>query len=136
MKKLLLVGLMVANSNYYCKTISSGSKEQLQIYREKVNAFLRDRLKLELHPDKSRIISLSRGIDFVGLRNFYHIKLIRKRNIKKMNLKIDLFDKDKITYPNMMEIYLGWQAHVSWANSFKLRKETLKKIAKIKHKKI
>ncbi len=116
--------------------ILNSSKEQLEIWKEEINKFLKEELKLELHPDKSRVISLSKGVDFVGFRNFYHFKLVRKRNIRKMNFKIGLFDRNKITYPNMMEIYLGWQAYVCWANSFKLRKEILKKIAKIKHKKI
>ena len=32
------------------------SKEQLQVWKEKINAFLRIKLKLELHKDKSKII--------------------------------------------------------------------------------
>ena len=47
------------------------SKEQLEIWKDKINYFLNNNLRLELHQEKSKIISLSRGIDFVGFRNFY-----------------------------------------------------------------
>jgi len=47
------------------------SKEQLEKWKAEIDRFLRDKLKIELHPEKSKIILLSRGIDFVGFRNFY-----------------------------------------------------------------
>ncbi|PIN94958.1 hypothetical protein COU53_01510 [Candidatus Pacearchaeota archaeon CG10_big_fil_rev_8_21_14_0_10_30_48] len=59
------------------------SKEELEIWKKEIENFLRERLKLELHPDKSKIINLSKGIDFVGFRNFYYFRLLRKRNIFK-----------------------------------------------------
>ena len=61
------------------------SKSQLKIWKKQIKLFLKENLKLELHPDKSKIVSLSRGIDFVGFRNFYYYKLLRKRN--SANLK-------------------------------------------------
>ncbi len=60
------------------------SREQLEIWKQEINEFLRKELKLELHPEKSYISSLSRGIDFVGFRNFYYFRLLRKRNIKNI----------------------------------------------------
>jgi retron-type reverse transcriptase len=46
------------------------SKEQLEIWKGEIDEFLKRELRLELHEEKSRIISLSRGVDFVGFRNF------------------------------------------------------------------
>ena len=37
------------------------SKEQLEIWKKQINHFLNTELKLELHPDKSKIVSLSNG---------------------------------------------------------------------------
>ena len=54
------------------------SREQLETWKTQINLFLINELKLELHPDKSRVIPLSRGIDFVGFRNFYHFRLLRR----------------------------------------------------------
>ena len=50
------------------------SQEQLEKWKLDITLFLKEKLKLELHPQKSRITNLSRGIDFVGFRNFYYFK--------------------------------------------------------------
>ena len=112
------------------------SREQLEIWKTKIDLFLNEKLKLQLHPYKSRIILLSKGIDFVGFRNFCHFKLLRKRSIKKMNNAIDKFGKELISYRQLTETFQGWQAHAKWADTFKLRKQIASKIAKEKHKRI
>ena len=112
------------------------SKEQLAKWKLEIDKFLNENLKLELHPDKSKIIPLSKGVDFVGFRNFYHFKLLRKRNIRKMTSKIDKFRAEEISYREMTESYQGWQAYAKWANSFKLRKRLAGKLAKIKHERL
>ncbi|MFH1358651.1 MAG: reverse transcriptase domain-containing protein [archaeon] len=106
----------------------SSSKSQLEIWKQKISKFLNKKLKLELHTDKSRIISLSKGIDFVGFRNFYYHKLLRKRNIRKMKYKIRLFNKKEISYEKLIESFQGWQAYANWANSDNLIKKVLKEI--------
>lgn len=68
------------------------------------------------------------GIDFVGFRNFYHFRLLRKRNIKKMLQKIEFFDKEKINHAKLLESFQGWQVYAKWANTFKLRKGIVKRI--------
>ena len=52
--------------------ILNNSRKQLTIWMQLINNFLIEILNLELHPNKSRITSLTRGTDFVGFRNFYH----------------------------------------------------------------
>jgi len=99
------------------------SKLQLEIWKNKINEFLNKKLKIELHPEKSRIIPLSRGIDFVGFRNFYYFKLLRKRNVRKMLLKMEQYKCDGIYEEKILQMYQGWQAYARWANTFKLRKE-------------
>ncbi len=116
--------------------ILHASKEQLEQWKAAINRFLHNHLKIELHPDKSRIIPLSKGIDFVGFRNFYHFKLLRKRNIRKMKKKIEKFARDEIPYRTITESYQGWQAYAKWADTFKLRKRLLRTIAREKYKKI
>ena len=103
--------------------ILHSSKSQLEEWKEKINGFLMKRLKLELHPEKSRIIPLSRGIDFVGFRNFYYFRLLRKRNVKSIQNKIRNFVNGKMTYEKLLESYQGWQAYAKWADSYKLRKK-------------
>lgn len=88
-----------------------------------------------MHPQKSKIISLSKGVDFVGFRNFYNFKLVRKRNIRNMQRKINNFHKGEINYNQLMESFQGWQAYAKWANTYKLRKSLVKEIYKIKKSK-
>jgi len=102
------------------------SKEQLVIWKKQIDSFLKESLKIELHPEKSRVISLSKGIDFVGFRNFYHYRLLRKRNVRKMLIKIKLFKENILPYEKLLESYQGWQAHAKWADSYKLRNDLSK----------
>tara|TARA_Y100000034_G_scaffold9639_1_gene10271 strand:+ start:1032 stop:1505 length:474 start_codon:yes stop_codon:yes gene_type:complete len=97
--------------------ILHASKKQLEKWRCEIDEFLKEKLKLELHPDKSRITPLSRGIDFIGFRNFYHFKLLRKRNIKNMENKIRQFNKKKLSYEKLLDSFQGWQSYAKWANS-------------------
>ncbi len=83
------------------------SKEQLIIWQYEINNFLKKNLCIELHKDKSKVIPLSQGIDFLGFRNFYKYKLLRKRNVKKMFKQIVNFDKGEVSYREMMESYEG-----------------------------
>jgi len=101
---------------------------QVKVWKFYINKFLKENLKIELHPEKSRVIPLSRGIDFVGFRTFYYFRLLRKRNIKKMQIKIKLFKEGKISYEKLLESFHGWQAYAKWANSHKLKEKVLNKI--------
>ena len=115
----------ILNVEYYIRYVDDfvilhESKDQLEIWRSKIEEFLKDKLKLELHPQKSRVIPLSRGVDFVGFRNFYHYRLLRKRNIQNIRRKIELFKQGLITKEKFLESFQGWNAYAKWANSYKL----------------
>lgn len=97
------------------------SQGQLERWKVDIDKFLENKLKIELHPDKSRIVSLSRGIDFVGFRNFYHHRLLRKRNIRSMHYKIKEYGKENKGFGSLFDSYKGWQAYARWANTFNLR---------------
>ncbi len=106
------------------------SENQLIEWKKEIRIFLNKKLKLELHPDKSKIINLSKGVDFVGFRNFYHYRLLRKRNIKSMKNKINKSrNKDKL-----VDSFQGWNAYAKGANSFYLRKSFSKKLIKLNQK--
>ena len=120
-------------AKYYIRYVDDfiilhNSKSQLNDWKQKIRKFLETELRLELHPDKSRIIPLSKGIDFVGFRNFYYFKLLRKRNIKNMENKMQLFKSGRLGYEKLLESFQGWQAYAKWSDSYKLRKNTFIKI--------
>ena len=108
--------------------ILNKSKSALEEWKLQIDNFLKTELRIRLHPEKSRIVSLSRGIDFVGFRNFYYHRLLRKRNIRKMLLKIDECRIQKIPLVKLLESFQGWNAYAKWANSFKLRRDLLRMI--------
>ncbi|MEK6881307.1 MAG: RNA-directed DNA polymerase, partial [Nanoarchaeota archaeon] len=115
-------------AKYYIRYVDDfvilhSSKEQLEEWKEKINLFLKEKLKLELHRDKSRIIPISRGVDFVGFRNFYHYRLLRKRNIRKMWKKINLYKNGTLSFSKLYDSYKGWQAYAKWADAFNLKEK-------------
>jgi len=125
----------ILKAKYYIRYVDDfailhKSKEQLEIWKFEIDNFLKDRLKLELHKDKSKIISLSKGIDFVGFRCFWYFKLLRKRNIKKMIIKIEAYKKGELSKEKLVESLNGWLAYAKWVNSYKLRESILKEIIK------
>ena len=117
-------------ARYYVRYVDDfillGSSKEELIILEVIKDFLNKSLNLELHLEKSKIVNLSKGVDFVGFRNFYYFKLLRKRNIKKMQSRIDLFNEELISYEKMDESFQGWNAYAQWANCYKLRKIFLK----------
>jgi RNA-directed DNA polymerase len=104
------------------------SREQLEFWKQEIEKFLRGKLKLELHPQKSKVVSLSRGIDFVGFRNFYHYRLLRKRNIRSMLNKVQQYKNQEISKEKLLESFQGWNAYANWANSYNLGKNIVRKI--------
>jgi retron-type reverse transcriptase len=120
-------------AKYYIRYVDDfvilhSSKEQLKIWKQEINEFLKKELRLELHPEKSCISSLSKGIDFIGFRNFYYFKLLRKRNIKNMINKTELFKSKNLNYKQIIESFQGWNAYAKWADSFNLRRKFDRKI--------
>ena len=112
--------------------ILNKSKEQLEFWKIEIDRFSRDKLKLELHSQKSKIISLSRGVDFVGFRNFWCYRLLRRRNITKMLSIVKKYKSREISKEKLIEIFQGWNAYAKWADSYNLRKDICSKIYKLK----
>ncbi len=123
-------------AKYYIRYVDDfiilhNSKSHLEEWKKEINDFLNKELKLALHQDKSKIVSLSKGVDFVGFRNFYYFRLLRKRNIRNMERKIEICKKGLISNNKLMESFQGWKAYAKWANSYKLREDFQNEIDKI-----
>ncbi len=107
-------------------------KELLEMYKLEIDSFLQQKLQLELHPLKSKILPLHKGITFLGFRIFYHHKLLRKSNWRAAKRKIILmkndFDDDMIGYDAVYSSMVGWFAYAKQANTSKIRKTIGKKL--------
>src|SRR3990167_9396325 len=77
----------------------------------------KEKLRLRLHPNKSKILLLCQGILFLGYRNFAFHRLLRKSNIRNMVKQTIKRDYDSLC------VYLeGWIAYAKFANTFRLRR--------------
>jgi len=107
-------------------------KKRLKEYREQINRYLKKELKIELHQDKSRILLLGSSMTFLGFRIFYHYKLLKKSNIRKMRNKYkalkDLYLCGMIGQGKVHDFIEGWTAYAKNANTYELRKELLKNL--------
>lgn len=122
-------------AKYYIRYVDDfiilhSSKAQLKIWKNEIDKFLIRELGLELHSEKSRIISLSKGVDFVGFRNFYYFRLLRKRNVRNMFFKIKKYKRGELSKEKIIESFQGWNAYAKWADTYELRKNIVKEIYK------
>ncbi|MFH1324288.1 MAG: RNA-directed DNA polymerase [Nanoarchaeota archaeon] len=114
--------------------ILHSEKDTLQDYICKINKFLRQRLSIELHPDKSKIITLKHRLTFLGFRVFYYHRLLKKSNPRKMKSKFEVLKKEykdkRIDYDTIYDFFEGWFAYAKHANTYKLRKKIAVEIGK------
>ncbi|MBI4895783.1 MAG: hypothetical protein HY831_04800 [Candidatus Aenigmarchaeota archaeon] len=106
------------------------SKQVLEEQMKQISDFLQDKLKLELHPDKSKIFPIYQGTSFLGFRVFYHHRLLKKSNIRHFRRKLKEFEilkeKQLISDDKIQESIDGWLTHADYGNTYKLRKAFFK----------
>jgi RNA-directed DNA polymerase len=93
----------------------SQNKTELQSLIQSIRDFLRDTLRLELHPNKVVLESVSSGVDFLGWVRFPHHMLLRKKTKERMFRKLALNPKEEV-----FRSYLGLLSH---GDTHKLAKE-------------
>ena len=98
------------------------SKAELEKYLQTIRVFLRENLALELHPTKSRIVSLHCGTEFLGLKIFSHHKLIKLKNVRKFyqrfyEICMD-YHREKISYDMLYDFMEGWMAYALNADTY------------------
>jgi RNA-directed DNA polymerase len=99
--------------------IFSEDKEYLKNILEKMNKFLENKLKLNMHPDKVYIKTLASGVDFLGWINFSNHRVLRTSTKKRMFRKLKENSKKETVIS-----YLGMLSH---GNGYNL-KENIKHI--------
>lgn len=110
--------------------ILSNSYKELEKYKDKINVFLKEKLLLELHPDKSRVLNLKQGVHFLGFRIFSYHKIPRKTNIRKFQNKLKelkiLYKEKQINREQVVECLEGWMAYAMQGNTYKFRRKLLR----------
>ncbi len=110
-------------AKYYIRYVDDfvilhNDKNILKMYKKRIDIFLKEKLQLKLHPNKCKIILIQYGVLFLGFRNFFYQRLLRKANILRM--KRQLFIK---SYDSLCEYLEGWMAYAMHANTYNLRKK-------------
>ena len=95
--------------------ILSQDKMWLEDILLKIKEFLKNNLKLELHPAKVSIETLASGIDFLGWVNFADHRVLRTATKKRMIRRLDMNSSDAT-----INSYLGLLRH---GNGEKIRRK-------------
>ena len=119
-------------AKYYIRYVDDfvilrNNKEILRYYKEEIDKFLKNNLKIERHGDKSKIIPLHEGVHFLGFRNFYHYRLLKKSNLNQFKRNLNewyaMINENLITDTELMAKIDGWKAHAHYSNSYNLIKK-------------
>jgi len=109
--------------------IFHNSLKSLNYYKKQINQFLTNRLDIVLHSEKSKIIELSKGINFLGFKIFYHHKIVSKKNKRKFDNKLAVlyqeYRSDKINREKIIEKVSGWIAYTKHADSYGYQRELI-----------
>ena len=106
-------------------------KHQLITYKQQIADFLK-RLKLELHPNKCKIVTLEMAVSFLGFRIFYYYKLVRAKNLKKIKSRltelIRRYHVSRSDAQQVIDVFRGWNAYAMQGNTYHLRQRLKKSI--------
>lgn len=97
---------------------------ELNRHKQVIQQFLTNQLHLTLHPGKSKIDNLKRGIPFLGLKIFPHHKSLTTKNRRSFYRTYELlysaYLKKEIDYDTIYNFLEGWLAYAHHANTHKL----------------
>lgn len=101
-------------------------KEVLEKWKEEIDLFLGQSLDLELHPEKSMIIPLRKGIALLGFRIFFHFRLLKKSNARRIWKRLGAFrqmhEKGEMSRTEIVQSLEGWLAYAEFADAYKFRR--------------
>jgi hypothetical protein len=92
----------------------SRDKQYLESLILEFDCFLKNSLKLSLHPDKVYIKTLNSGVDFLGWVHFPKYRVLRTVTKRRMFRSLS-----RTNNPSIKASYLGMLSH---GNSYKLSK--------------
>jgi retron-type reverse transcriptase len=99
-------------------------KKRLNRDKERIRSFLRDELKLELHPKKAEVFPIDKGVDFLGYVIRDNRRLLRKstvnRFLKKKKRYEKMTEKDEVSPQSAENIRASWRGYTKFAKAYKL----------------
>lgn len=108
------------------------SREVLENLINPINSFLKDKLKISLHPDKVAIRKFRQGIYYLGYVSLPYYKVLRvktkRRMFRKIQKKVEEFREGKISEESLNQTIQSYFGILSHCNSYKLKKDLENKI--------
>lgn len=102
-------------------------KKHLREDKERVEIFLRDRLKLAMHPKKVEIFPIDKGIDFLGYVLRDGKRFLRKSTVKRFMKKKRRYEamvaSGKLTERSLQNTLASWRGYARFADSYQLMKK-------------
>lgn len=96
-------------------------RNKLKEFIFKIRKFLSENLYLTLKDSKVQINKIKSGVDFIGYVVFKKFVRVRSRNYRrfnrKINLKIELYEKGFVSYEELKDSYSSYFAHLDYTNS-------------------
>jgi len=108
--------------------VFGNDKNKLDDIKKTIKGYV-NRLKLKLHPHKTRVYLTAKGIAFLGYKIYPTHRLIVRQNIKRLRKRIkNYFEllKLKLIFPQKITCSIqSWLGYAIHADSFYLRREVL-----------
>ena len=98
--------------------VFSENKDWLLDLVLEIEEFLREKLKLELHPDKVFVKTLASGVDFLGWVHFEDHKVLRTATKRRMLMRLKMDSREEV-----LTSYLGLLKH---GNTTRIKANILK----------
>ncbi|MGK5092778.1 hypothetical protein WDW89_12285, partial [Deltaproteobacteria bacterium TL4] len=105
------------------------SKPELDERQEQIESFLRDRLRLSLKAQASRLAPVTEGISWLGVRVFPGtLRLQRERWIRfqrKFRQREQAFARGQLPEKRFLDSVNGLMEQIRWGNTLRLRQNFL-----------
>jgi len=106
--------------------ILHSSPKKLKSFLRRINGFLEKKLKQQLHPNKTHILPIHYGIDFLGYYVKYQHIYVRRSNVNRFKYRLRKLEQElnqgKIKPEQVKDSINAWYAYVCHADSYNLRK--------------
>jgi hypothetical protein len=105
--------------------VLSRSRKELEQNQKAIGVFLSERLKLNFHPQKTKIVPLSCGLTLLGFRVFYHFRLLKKSNQARIWKRIakygEMMGRGEMSKKQIRLCFAGWEGYAKMVDAYKLR---------------
>ena len=112
--------------------VFDNDKKYLHQIKEETGAFL-ESLRLRLHENKTKVFRVETGIGFLGHMIFPDFRLLKKENLKRfrrrLKRQVRMYESGMLSLEKLRQSLQSWNAHASYSDTYRLRKEIFDNLA-------